>query len=55
MVAWPGVRLLAARVDGEIVGALTLVMFRFPPAESVDRGAGERDGEEGGVVGGEPG
>lgn len=30
LVAWPGVRLLVARVDGEIVGALTLVMFPIP-------------------------
>jgi ribosomal protein S18 acetylase RimI-like enzyme len=30
LVAWPGIRLLAARVDGEIVGALTLVMFPIP-------------------------
>jgi ribosomal protein S18 acetylase RimI-like enzyme len=27
LVAWPGNRLLIARVDGDIVGALTLVMF----------------------------
>ncbi|GAA4255523.1 GNAT family N-acetyltransferase [Dactylosporangium darangshiense] len=30
LVAWPGNRLLVARVDGEIVGALTLVMFPIP-------------------------
>lgn len=30
LVSWPGVRLLVARVDGEIVGALTLVMFPIP-------------------------
>jgi len=30
LVAWPGVRLLVARVDGEIMGALTLVMFPIP-------------------------
>jgi ribosomal protein S18 acetylase RimI-like enzyme len=30
LVAWPGNRLLLARVDGEIVGVLTLVMFPIP-------------------------
>jgi ribosomal protein S18 acetylase RimI-like enzyme len=30
LVAWPGNRLLIARVDGAIVGALTLVMFPIP-------------------------
>jgi hypothetical protein len=30
LVAWPGNRLLIARVDGDIVGALTLVMFPIP-------------------------
>jgi ribosomal protein S18 acetylase RimI-like enzyme len=30
LVAWPGNRLLLARVDGEIVGALTLVVFPIP-------------------------
>jgi ribosomal protein S18 acetylase RimI-like enzyme len=30
LVAWPGVRLLVARLDGEIVGTLTLVMFPIP-------------------------
>ncbi|HTJ38201.1 MAG TPA: GNAT family N-acetyltransferase [Dactylosporangium sp.] len=30
LVAWQGNRLLVARVDGEIVGALTLVMFPIP-------------------------
>ncbi|MDQ2813604.1 MAG: GNAT family N-acetyltransferase [Actinomycetota bacterium] len=30
LVAWPGTRLLVARVDGEIAGALTLVMFPIP-------------------------
>lgn len=30
LVAWPGNRLLVARMDGEIVGALTLVMFPIP-------------------------
>lgn len=30
LVEWPGIRLLAARVDGEIVGVLTLVMFPVP-------------------------
>lgn len=30
LVAWPGNRLLVARVDGDIVGALTLVMFPIP-------------------------
>lgn len=30
LVAWQGNRLLVARVDGEIVGALTLVVFPLP-------------------------
>lgn len=30
LVTWPGNRQLIARVDGEIVGALTLVMFPIP-------------------------
>jgi ribosomal protein S18 acetylase RimI-like enzyme len=30
LMEWPGIRLLAARVDGEIVGVLTLVMFPVP-------------------------
>lgn len=30
LVAWQGNRLLVARVDGTIVGALTLVMFPIP-------------------------
>jgi ribosomal protein S18 acetylase RimI-like enzyme len=30
LVTWPGNRLLVARVDGDIVGALTLVMFPIP-------------------------
>ncbi|MEN3358010.1 MAG: hypothetical protein V7637_1992 [Mycobacteriales bacterium] len=30
LVTWPGNRLLIARVDGDIVGALTLVMFPIP-------------------------
>ncbi len=30
LVSWQGNRLLVARVDGEIVGALTLVMFPIP-------------------------
>jgi ribosomal protein S18 acetylase RimI-like enzyme len=30
LVGWPGIRLLVARVDGEIVGVLTLVMFPVP-------------------------
>jgi ribosomal protein S18 acetylase RimI-like enzyme len=30
LVAWPGNRVLVARVDGEIVGVLTLVMFPIP-------------------------
>jgi ribosomal protein S18 acetylase RimI-like enzyme len=30
LVAWQGNRLLVARVDGEIMGALTLVMFPIP-------------------------
>lgn len=30
VVEWPGIRLLVARIDGEIVGALTLVMFPVP-------------------------
>lgn len=30
LVTWPGNRLLLGRVDGEIVGALTLVMFPIP-------------------------
>ena len=30
LVAWPGNRLLVARVVGDIVGALTLVMFPIP-------------------------
>jgi ribosomal protein S18 acetylase RimI-like enzyme len=30
LVDWPGNRLLIARVDGDIVGALTLVMFPIP-------------------------
>ena len=30
LVAWQGNRLLVARVDGAIVGALTLVMFPIP-------------------------
>jgi len=30
LVAWQGNRLLVARVDGEIVGTLTLVMFPIP-------------------------
>jgi ribosomal protein S18 acetylase RimI-like enzyme len=30
LVAWPGNRLLIARVEGAIVGALTLVMFPIP-------------------------
>ena len=30
LVEWPGIRLLVARVDGEIVGVLTLVMFPVP-------------------------
>jgi ribosomal protein S18 acetylase RimI-like enzyme len=30
LVTWQGVRLLVARVDGEIAGALTLVMFPIP-------------------------
>jgi ribosomal protein S18 acetylase RimI-like enzyme len=30
IVAWPGNRLIVARVDGHIVGALTLVMFPIP-------------------------
>ena len=30
LVAWQGNRLLVARMDGEIVGALTLVMFPIP-------------------------
>ncbi|MDI1462747.1 GNAT family N-acetyltransferase [Catellatospora sp. KI3] len=30
LVAWQGNRLLIARVDGRIVGALTLVMFPIP-------------------------
>jgi ribosomal protein S18 acetylase RimI-like enzyme len=30
LVAWPGNRLLIARIDGDIVGALTLVMFPIP-------------------------
>jgi len=30
LVAWPGNRMLIARVDGEIVGTLTLVTFPIP-------------------------
>jgi ribosomal protein S18 acetylase RimI-like enzyme len=30
LVAWPGNRMLIARVDGAIVGTLTLVTFRIP-------------------------
>ncbi len=30
LVTWPGNRQLIARVDGEVVGALTLVMFPVP-------------------------
>jgi ribosomal protein S18 acetylase RimI-like enzyme len=30
LVGWPGIRLLVARAGGEIVGALTLVMFPIP-------------------------
>ena len=30
LVSWQGNRLLVARVDGEIMGALTLVMFPIP-------------------------
>ena len=30
LVAWPGNTLLVARVDGEIVGSLTLVIFPIP-------------------------
>lgn len=30
LVAWQGIRLLVARIDGEIVGTLTLVMFPIP-------------------------
>ncbi|MGR6318824.1 GNAT family N-acetyltransferase [Micromonospora soli] len=30
LVAWPGNRLLVARVDGEIMGTLTLVTFPIP-------------------------
>jgi ribosomal protein S18 acetylase RimI-like enzyme len=30
LVAWPGNRLLVARLGGDIVGALTLVMFPIP-------------------------
>jgi ribosomal protein S18 acetylase RimI-like enzyme len=30
LVAWPGNRLLVARIDGQILGALTLVMFPIP-------------------------
>jgi ribosomal protein S18 acetylase RimI-like enzyme len=30
LVEWPGNRVLIARIDGEIVGTLTLVMFPIP-------------------------
>jgi ribosomal protein S18 acetylase RimI-like enzyme len=30
LVTWPGIRLLVARVEGQVVGALTLVMFPIP-------------------------
>ena len=30
LVTWPGNRQLVARVDGEVVGALTLVLFPIP-------------------------
>ncbi|BCJ74831.1 N-acetyltransferase [Catellatospora sp. IY07-71] len=30
LVSWPGHRLLVARVDGQIVGALTLAVFPIP-------------------------
>ncbi|GAA3294933.1 GNAT family N-acetyltransferase [Dactylosporangium vinaceum] len=30
LVDWPGNRLLAARLDGEVVGVLTLVVFPLP-------------------------
>jgi ribosomal protein S18 acetylase RimI-like enzyme len=30
LVAWQGIRLLVARVDAEIMGALTMVMFPIP-------------------------
>jgi ribosomal protein S18 acetylase RimI-like enzyme len=30
LVDWPGVRLLVARIDGEVVGTLTLVTFPVP-------------------------